>query len=69
MSSLDKLWGLIGEAGVVLGKFGEDAKPFVDRIVEIAGITWRTQARAEELPSATPLPLLSNKKVEVNELE
>jgi len=69
MSSLDKLWGLIGEAGVVLGKFGEDAKPFVDRMVEIAGITWRTQARAEELPSATQLPLLSYKKVEVKEPE
>ena len=59
MSSLDKLWGLIGEAGVVLGKFGRDAKPFVDRIREIAQIAWRTQARAEELPSGTPLPLLS----------
>jgi hypothetical protein len=60
MSSLDKLWGLIGEAGIVLGKFGRDAKPFVDRIKEIAHIAWRTQTRAEELPSGTPLPLLSD---------
>lgn len=60
MSSLDKLWGLIGEAGIVLGKFGRDAKPFVDRIKEIAQIAWRTQTRAEELPSGTPLPLLSD---------
>lgn len=60
MSSLDRLWGLVGEAGVVLGKFGKDAKPFVDRIKEIAQITWRTQARAEELPSGTPLPLLAS---------
>jgi hypothetical protein len=59
MSSLDKLWGLIGEAGVVLGKFGQDAKPLADRIREIAQITWRTQARAEELPSGATLPLLS----------
>jgi hypothetical protein len=59
MTSLDKLWGLIGEAGVALGKFGKDAKPLVDRIREIAQITWRTQARAEELPSGTPFPLLS----------
>lgn len=67
MSSLDKLWGLIGDAGVALGKFGKDAKPLVDRIREIAMITWRTQARAEELPSATPLPLLSHKPSETNE--
>jgi hypothetical protein len=62
MSSLDKLWGLIGEAGIALGKFGKDAKPFVDRIKEIAQITWRTQARAEELPSGTPLPLLTGEQ-------
>jgi len=60
VSSLDKFWGLIGEAGVALGKFGKDAKPFVDRIKEIAQIVWCTQARAEELPSGTPLPLLTD---------
>lgn len=60
MSSLDKFWGLIGEAGVVLGKFGRDAKPLVDRIREIAQIIWRTQAISEELPSGTSLPLLSD---------
>ena len=60
VSSLDKFWGLIGEAGVALGKFGKDAKPFVDGIKEITQIVWRTQARAEELPSGTPLPLLTD---------
>ena len=60
VSSLDKFWGLIGEGGVALGKFGKDAKPFVDRIKEIAQIVWWTQARAEELPSGTPLTLLSD---------
>ena len=64
MSNLDRLWGLIGEAGVVLGKFGKDAKPLVDRIREITQIAWRTQARAEELPSGTTLPLLSDVKQE-----
>ena len=59
MSSLDKFWGLIGDAGVVLGKFGEDAKPFVDRIKEIAEIIWRTQSAAEELPTGTKPPMLS----------
>jgi hypothetical protein len=61
VSDLDRLWGLIGDAGVVLGKFGNDAKPFVDRVREIADIVWRTQARAEELPSGTKPPLLENK--------
>jgi hypothetical protein len=61
VSDLDKFWGLVGEAGVVLGKFGKDAKPIVDRIREIAGIVWRTQAHTEELPSDTPIPLLSDK--------
>lgn len=59
MSDLDKFWGLVGDAGIVLGKFGKDSKPFVDRIKEISDIIWRTQSRAEELPSGTPLPLLS----------
>ncbi len=69
MSSLAKFWDLMGEAGVALGKFGKDAKPFVDRIREILQITWRTQVRAEELPSATPLPLLSHGQAEVKEQE
>lgn len=59
MASLDKFWALVGEAGVALGKFGKDAKPFVDRIREITRITWVTQARAEELPSDATLPLLT----------
>lgn len=59
VSDLDKFWGLVGDAGVVLGKFGKDAKPLVDRITEIAKIVWQTQARAEELPSGTDMPLLS----------
>ncbi len=51
MSDVDKFWGLIGDAGVVLGKFGKDSKPFFDRIKEISDIVWRTQSRAEELPA------------------
>jgi hypothetical protein len=62
VSDLDRFWGLIGDAGVVLGKFGNDAKPLVDRIKEIAEIVWQTQSRAEELPSGTPIPLLAKPK-------
>ncbi|MBI5786093.1 MAG: hypothetical protein HZA64_11595 [Rhodocyclales bacterium] len=61
MSDLDRFWGLIGDAGVVLGKLGSDAKPLVDRIREIADIVWRTQSRAEELPSGTRPPLLEDR--------
>lgn len=60
VSDLDRFWGMVGDAGVVLGKLGSDAKPIVDRVREIADIVWRTQARAEELPSGTKLPLLEN---------
>lgn len=60
MSDIDVFWGLVGDAGVAIGKFGKDAKPFVDRIREITDIVWRTQSRAEELPSGTPTPLLEN---------
>jgi hypothetical protein len=58
VSNLDRFWGLIGDAGVVLGKLGQDAKPLVDRIREITSIVWQTQARAEELPSGLPPPLI-----------
>lgn len=61
VSDLDRFWGLIGDAGVVLGKLGNDAKPIVDRIREIADIVWQTQSRAEELPSGTRLPQLEDR--------
>lgn len=61
VSNLDRFWGLIGDAGVALGKFGNDAKPIVDRIREISEIVWRTQARSEELPSGATTPFLPNK--------
>lgn len=61
VSDLDRFWGMVGDAGVVLGKLGKDAKPIVDRVREIADIVWRTQSRAEELPSGTQIPLLTDK--------
>lgn len=64
ISDLDGFWGLIGDAGVVAGKLGTDAKPLVDRIKEIAGIVWRTQSKAEELPSSARFPLLEEKERE-----
>ena len=59
VSDLDRFWGLIGDASIVLNKLGSDAKPFVDRIRELANIIFRSQSRAEGLPSDTPPPLLT----------
>lgn len=61
MSDLDHLWGLVGDAGVALGKLGKEAKPIIDRVREITTITWRTQARTEELPSDAPVPQLEDR--------
>lgn len=68
VSDLDRFWGLIGDAGVVLGKLGNDAKPIVDRIKEVADIVWQTQSRSEELPSGTQIPLLSDKSKDGKEV-
>ena len=57
VSDLDRFWGLVGDAGVALGKFGSDAKPIFDRIKELTLLVWATQARAEGLPSNFPPPL------------
>jgi hypothetical protein len=68
MSDIDKFWGLIGDAGVAIGKFGNDAKPIVDRVREITNIVWNTQSRAEELPSGTDFPLLPSPSTSDNEV-
>jgi len=60
MSDVDRIWGLVGDAGIVIGKFGKDAKPFVDRIKELSQIAWKTQARAEELSSSSQNPLIES---------
>ncbi|MBS7807459.1 hypothetical protein [Variovorax sp. PCZ-1] len=66
VSDLDRFWGLIGDAGVVLAKLGNDAKPIVDRIREIADIVWQTQGRAEELPSGAKPPQIGHDKNDTN---
>jgi hypothetical protein len=58
MSDLDRFLGFVGDAGVVMGKFGKDAKPLTDRIKDIMNIVWRTQARAEELENGAQNPFL-----------
>lgn len=48
-SDLDRFWGFIGEAGIAIGKFGNDIKPLVDRINELAKIVWKTISLKELL--------------------
>ncbi len=60
MSDVDRFWGLIGDAGVVIGKFGKDAEPFVNIIKKISGLVWKTQSQSEELPENNKHPLLEN---------
>jgi hypothetical protein len=64
MSNLDRFWGLVGDAGVVAGKFGKDAKPLVDIIRELAEIVWRTQAKSEGLSGKLSLPFTDNNQLE-----
>ncbi|MDD2098836.1 hypothetical protein [Pseudomonas putida] len=60
VSDLDRYYGLAVEAGVLMKKLGEGAKPIVDLIKEVTSISWVTQARAENLPSGSEPPLLGN---------
>ncbi|ACI99797.1 hypothetical protein [Rhodospirillum centenum] len=56
MSDFDRVYGMIADASVLMRKIGEDAKPIVERIRELVGIAWRSQAQGEELSSDTPPP-------------
>jgi hypothetical protein len=69
VSDLDRFWGFFSDAGIAMGKFGTDAKPFFDRVREVTQIVWRTQARAEELPSDSHPPSLENKPSEPPAIE
>lgn len=60
MSDLDRFWGLVGDAGVAIGKFGKDAKPIVDRIRELTDVVWGAQRRAEKLPDNSSNPLIDS---------
>ena len=56
VGDLDQFWGLIGDAGIARSTLGKEANPVVDRVHKIIEIVWRTQARAEELPSGMEIP-------------
>lgn len=58
MSDISRFYELMGDAGVVLGKLGEGAKPIVEVIKELTGIAWKSQARAEQLQTDAENPLI-----------
>ncbi len=57
VSDLDVFYGTVIELSVVARIVGENVKPLVDRIRELVGIVWPTQARAFDLPSDAPFRL------------
>ena len=37
-NDIERFWGFLGEAAIVMRKFGEDLKPVADRVLELARI-------------------------------
>jgi hypothetical protein len=65
MSNLDKFYALAGEGAVIVQKYGDAAKPFLDIIKAILRIAWVAQGRAEELPSNAPNILIKTDGQEI----
>lgn len=63
LSSLDKLYCLAIEVSVVAGTIGKNAEPFVKIAKSILGISWRTHAHTEGLPSGATPPQLGDDSV------
>jgi len=60
MSDLDRFWGLVGDAGVAIRKFGDDSKNaalIVALIYKLTMLIWKAQLAAHGLPYE-PAPLL-----------
>ena len=61
ISDLDRFWGMIGDASVVLKIVGENATPIIQHVKTIMEVVWKAQTKANHLPEGTKLPLLSDK--------
>lgn len=57
VSNLDRYYGLLVEANILVSKIGNTSKPIVVLIRSVIDIVWSTQSNAEELPSDTHLSL------------
>ena len=64
LETLDHLWGLAGETGIIIGKSGEEAKDLVSNIREMIKITWEIQAQSENLADNKPTMILKYKNNE-----
>ena len=40
-TDIERFWGFLGEAAIVIRKFGEDLKPISERVLELGGIILR----------------------------
>lgn len=60
LSDLDRFWGLVIDAGIVVGKFGEKLAALSARNQELLKIIWRVQTAQAGLehtdPPASPIP-------------
>ena len=57
VSDFDRFYGTLIELSIAARIIGENCRPLVDRIRELADIVWPVQARAFDLPSNTPFRL------------
>jgi len=59
-NNIDRIYGAFIDFGYTLGRFGEKAKPFFDRLEQMANIVLKIIEKAEGLPSGSlpqlPLP-------------
>jgi hypothetical protein len=62
VTDVDRFWGFLLEASIVLGQLGDNVKPMVDVIQKIVGIIWPAQTRAFGFSSDLPLKLLGESK-------
>jgi hypothetical protein len=66
VSSLDHIYALAIEASIVAGKVGENAKPLFEAAKQLMGISWRTHAHSEGLPSSSEAPMLGHESTPKN---
>lgn len=68
-TNFDKLLGGVVRIGIVLNKFGEDAKPSVERIQELGGVLYRLLEKIEKIvnPTTPAIPLLKDNSDAIDE--
>ncbi len=57
LSDLDHMWGLLGDAFVVIAKHGNAGKLIVERLYQIIATVWHVQARTEGIDPRSVNPV------------